>query len=56
VLTFHGREQETWGVREGSKEEVLSNFDGIHRHRRALLDKPRSWRRSSTADRHPVAA
>jgi 3-hydroxybenzoate 6-monooxygenase len=56
VVTFHSREQETWGVREGSKEEVLSYFDGIHHRPRALLDKPRSWRRWSTADRHPVAA
>jgi|SRR5712692_6823966 len=56
VVTFHSREQETWGVREGSKEEVVSYFDGIHHRPRALLDKPRSWRRWSTADRHPVAA
>jgi len=56
VVTFHSRERETWGVREGSKEEVLSYFDGIHHRPRALLDKPKSWRRWSTADRHPVAA
>ncbi|MEK6208909.1 MAG: 3-hydroxybenzoate 6-monooxygenase [Pseudomonadota bacterium] len=56
VVTFHSREQETWGVREGSKEEVLSYFDGIHHRPRALLDKPKSWKRWSTADRHPVAA
>ncbi len=56
VVTFHSRERETWGVREGSKEEVLSYFDGIHQRPRALLDKPKSWRRWSTADRHPVAA
>jgi hypothetical protein len=23
VVTFHSREQEEWGVKEGSKEEVL---------------------------------
>lgn len=56
VVTFHSRERETWGVSEGSKEEVLSYFDGIHHRPRALLDKPKSWRRWSTADRHPVAA
>ncbi|MGH8693364.1 MAG: 3-hydroxybenzoate 6-monooxygenase [Burkholderiales bacterium] len=56
VVTFHSRERETWGVREGSKEEVLSYFDGIHHRPRALLDKPKSWRRWSTADRDPVAA
>ncbi len=56
VVTFHSRQQETWGVRDGSKEEVLSYFDGIHRRPRALLDKPRSWKRWSTADREPAAA
>ncbi len=56
VVTFHSRERETWGVREGSKEEVLSYFDGIHHRPHALLDRPKSWRRWSTADRHPVAA
>ena len=29
VVTFHSRETETWGVSEGSQEEVLSYFDGI---------------------------
>lgn len=56
VVTFHSRQQETWGVRDGSKEEVLSYFDGIHRRPRALLDKPRSWKRWSTADREPASA
>jgi salicylate hydroxylase len=56
VVTFHSREQETWGVREGSKEEVLSYFEGIHHRPRALLDKPKSWKRWSTADRRPIAA
>lgn len=56
VVTFHSRERETWGVRDGSKEEVLSYFAGIHSRPRALLDRPRSWKRWSTADRNPVAA
>jgi 2-polyprenyl-6-methoxyphenol hydroxylase-like FAD-dependent oxidoreductase len=56
VVTFHSRERETWGVRAGSREEVLSYFDGIHHRPRALLDKPKSWKRWSTADRDPVAA
>src|SRR5690606_9871726 len=30
VVTFHSREQEEWGVKDGSKEEVLSYFEGIH--------------------------
>jgi salicylate hydroxylase len=54
VVTFHSREQETWSVREGSKEEVLSYFTGIHAKPRQLLDRPTSWKRWSTADRTPV--
>jgi salicylate hydroxylase len=55
VVTFHSREQEVWGVREGSKEEVLSYFEGIHDRPRQLLDRPTSWKRWSTADREPIA-
>jgi salicylate hydroxylase len=54
VVTFHSREQEQWSVREGSKEEVLSYFQGIHPRPRQLLDRPTSWRRWATADREPV--
>ncbi|MEZ2719871.1 3-hydroxybenzoate 6-monooxygenase [Paenalcaligenes hominis] len=54
VVTFHSREQEQWGVTDGSKEEVLSYFQGIHELPRQLLDKPDSWRRWATADRDPV--
>ncbi|WP_181942794.1 FAD-dependent monooxygenase, partial [Klebsiella pneumoniae] len=39
---------------DGSKEEVLSYFKGIHPRPRQMLDKPTSWRRWSTADREPV--
>ena len=46
---------EEWGVKDGSKEEVLSYFEGIHPRPRQMLDKPTSWRRWSTADREPVA-
>src|SRR5574343_1565582 len=31
VVTFHSREQEEWGVKDGSKEEVESYFQGIDR-------------------------
>jgi 2-polyprenyl-6-methoxyphenol hydroxylase-like FAD-dependent oxidoreductase len=54
VVTFHSREQETWGVREGNQEEVLSYFTEICDRPRQLLDKPTSWKRWSTADRNPV--
>lgn len=30
VVTFHSRNEEQWGVTDGSKEEVLSYFEGIH--------------------------
>jgi 2-polyprenyl-6-methoxyphenol hydroxylase-like FAD-dependent oxidoreductase len=55
VVTFHSREPEQWGVTDGSKEEVMSYFGGIHDGPRRLLDLPRTWRRWSTADRDPVA-
>nr|WP_194732713.1 3-hydroxybenzoate 6-monooxygenase [Pseudomonas typographi] len=54
VVTFHSREQEQWGVRDGSKEEVMSYFDGIHPTPAKLLDTPTSWRRWATADREPL--
>ncbi|AZC57748.1 3-hydroxybenzoate 6-monooxygenase [Pseudomonas chlororaphis] len=54
VVTFHSREQEEWGVRDGSKAEVLSYFQGIHPSPARLLETPSSWRRWATADREPV--
>lgn len=54
VVTFHSREQEEWGVREGSKEEVLSYFAGIDDSPRRLLSLPKSWKRWATADRQPT--
>ena len=55
VVTFHSREQEEWGVRDGSKEEVLSYFQGVHPRPHQMLDRPSSWKRWATADREPVA-
>ena len=55
VVTFHSRYQEEWSVTEGSKEEVLSYFQGIHARPRQLLNCPKSWRRWATADRNPIA-
>ena len=54
VVTFHSREREEWGVREGSKDEVQSYFQGICPKARQLIDLPRSWKRWATADRDPI--
>ena len=54
VVTFHSREQEEWGVREGSKDEVQSYFQGICPKARQLIELPRSWKRWATADRDPI--
>jgi salicylate hydroxylase len=54
VVTFHSREKEEWGVRDGSAEEVNSYFTEICERPRRLLSKPTSWKRWSTADRDPV--
>lgn len=54
VVTFHSREKEEWSVTEGSREEVLSYFQGIDASPRRLLELPKSWKRWATADREPV--
>lgn len=54
VVTFHSRQAEEWGVTDGSKEEVLSYFEGVHERPHRMLDRPKSWRRWATADRDPV--
>ena len=54
VVTFHSREHEEWGVRDGSREEVLSYFTEICPRARQLLDTPTSWKRWATADRDPI--
>jgi 2-polyprenyl-6-methoxyphenol hydroxylase-like FAD-dependent oxidoreductase len=54
VVTFHSRDHEEWGVTEGSRDEVLSYFEGIGPSPRRLLDLPKSWRRWATADREPI--
>jgi gentisate 1,2-dioxygenase len=55
VVTFHSRKPEEWGVTDGSRDEVMSYFDGIAARPRQLLALPRSWRRWATADREPIA-
>jgi salicylate hydroxylase len=54
VVTFHSRDQEEWSVREGSREEVQSYFDGICAKARQLIDLPKDWKRWATADREPI--
>jgi 2-polyprenyl-6-methoxyphenol hydroxylase-like FAD-dependent oxidoreductase len=54
VVTFHSRQQEEWGVTEGSPEEVQSYFQGICPKARQLIDLPKSWKRWATADREPI--
>ncbi|SOY59451.1 3-hydroxybenzoate 6-monooxygenase [Cupriavidus taiwanensis] len=54
VVTFHSREKEEWGVKDGSKDEVLSYFEAIHPLPHQMLDRPSSWKRWATADREPV--
>jgi salicylate hydroxylase len=55
VVTFHSREQEEWSVREGSRAEVQSYFEGVCPRARQLLDLPKDWKRWATADREPIA-
>ena len=55
VVTFHSRQAEAWSVREGSREEVQSYFEGICPRARQLIDLPKSWKRWATADRDPIA-
>ncbi len=55
VVTFHSRETEEWGVKDGSPEEVQSYFQGVCDQARQLIDLPKSWRRWATADRDPIA-
>jgi 3-hydroxybenzoate 6-monooxygenase len=55
VVTFHSREKEEWGAREGSREEVRGYFEGICPRARQLIDLPKDWKRWATADREPIA-
>ncbi|HUP29729.1 MAG TPA: FAD-dependent monooxygenase, partial [Usitatibacter sp.] len=54
VVTFHSRKPEEWGVTEGSRDEVMSYFDGVAARPRQLLALPKSWKRWATADREPI--
>ena len=55
VVTFHSRAKEEWSVREGSREEVQSYFEGICAKARQLIELPKDWKRWATADREPIA-
>jgi salicylate hydroxylase len=54
AATFHSREQETWGQREGAAAELLDSFSGTCEQVRHILSIPKSWQRWSTADRNPI--
>jgi salicylate hydroxylase len=54
VVTFHSRDKEEWSVRMGSRDEVLSYFDGICPKARQLIELPKDWSRWATADREPI--
>lgn len=54
VVTFHSRQVEEWGVREGSRDEVRGYFEGICPRARQLIDLPKDWKRWATADREPI--
>ncbi len=54
VVTFHSRQQEQWGVTDGSKAEVESYFQGICPKARRLIELPKTWKRWATADREPI--
>ena len=54
VVTFHSRNKEQWSIREGSREEVQSYFQGICARARQLIDLPKDWKRWATADREPI--
>ena len=54
VVTFHSRDKEEWSVREGSRGEVQSYFEGICAKARQLIDLPKDWKRWATADREPI--
>jgi 2-polyprenyl-6-methoxyphenol hydroxylase-like FAD-dependent oxidoreductase len=54
VVTFHSRETETWGVSDGSQEEVLSYFTKMNAQPHQLLYLPKTWKRWATADREPI--
>ncbi len=54
VVTFHSREKEEWGVKEGTREEITSYFKGIAAKPRQLIELANTWQRWSTADRDPT--
>ena len=54
VVTFHSRDKEAWSVREGSRDEVQSYFEGICSRARQLIDLPKDWKRWATVDRDPI--
>ena len=54
AATFHSRDQESWGHREGVAAELLDYFSGTCEQVRHILSIPKAWMRWSTADRNPI--
>jgi len=54
VVTYHSRDQEEWSVREGSREEVQSYFEGICPRAGQLIELPKDWKRWATTGREPI--
>ena len=54
LLKLNSREKEEWSVREGSREEVQSYFEGICANARQLIALPKDWKRWAAADREPI--
>lgn len=55
AATFHSKEVEDWGSREGDPAELLRYFEPTCDTVREILSIPQKWARYSTADRDPIA-
>lgn len=55
AATFHSKEAEDWGSREGDPEELLRYFEPACDTVHEILSIPQKWARYSTADRDPIA-
>lgn len=56
VVTFHSREQEEWGVREGSRQEVQSYYSDCCPRARQLIDLPKAGSAGPRPTASPLAS